>query len=508
LPDYHVTASTTASPRATRQSGERTEMADIFLSYSSTDRDRAKLLAEAIGKHGWSVWWDQKIPLGKSWDEVVEEQVDAARCIIVLWSKESITSSWVRTEAREGKARGILIPVLIDDVKIPLEFRHMQAANLAGWQPSEPSAEFDSLLAFVAELLAGPHRADEPRSHAEVPQAAPERKGPYLTDPSRPVHQAPEGSRKPAKALALPTAGEIRLAATLGGPASGLCLCFLPDGDRLATLWADGLIRIWQTENGRLLQTLRGEGHDAWRVSTAACFSADGTLLATTPDTTTVLVWRVSDGKLLHSLKGHIGQISAVMFSADSRLLASASSDKTARIWSMRDGALVRTMEGNTQWMSCIAVSPDGEMIATGAEVIINAPELKLWSVADGKMLFRLAGHASTINDIAFSPDGTLLATGAGDGSPRTWQVSDGAPVRTFQPAENVGRLSFSPDGRLLATADLGKGVSMWSTEDGALLQKLDGHGATVKSLTFSLDGRMLASSSADNTVRLWSLYD
>ena len=54
-------------------------MADIFLSYAKTDRDRAKLLAAAIEEHGWSVWWDRKIPIGKSWYQVIEEQVDAAR---------------------------------------------------------------------------------------------------------------------------------------------------------------------------------------------------------------------------------------------------------------------------------------------------------------------------------------------------------------------------------------------------------------------------------------------
>lgn len=76
-------------------------MADIFMSYAKGDRDRARVLAESIERHGWSVWWDRKIPLGTSWDHVIEQQVDAARCIIVLWSKDSIASDWVKTEARE-----------------------------------------------------------------------------------------------------------------------------------------------------------------------------------------------------------------------------------------------------------------------------------------------------------------------------------------------------------------------------------------------------------------------
>jgi len=98
-------------------------MNDIFLSYQSKDRPRAKIIAEALEHHGYSVWWDQIIPPGRTFAQVIEEKLDAAKCVIVLWSKESVGSEWVKNEAREGNQRGILIPILIDDVKIPFEFR-------------------------------------------------------------------------------------------------------------------------------------------------------------------------------------------------------------------------------------------------------------------------------------------------------------------------------------------------------------------------------------------------
>jgi WD40 repeat protein len=463
-------------------------MADVFLSYANDDRDCAKMLAGAVEQHGWSVWWDRKIPLGTSWDRVIEEQVDAARCIVVLWSKESIASDWVKTEAREGKARGILVPVLIDGVKIPLEFRHMQAANLAAWRAGEPSGDFDILLARLTELL-GPGRTSEVAGRDAGRAALPAVQARHRADPA---------SVRPAE--------EVRLAATLGGPAAALCLCFLPDGERLASLWEDRSIRIWRIEDGKLLETLRGEGHDAWRVSSCAGFSPDGTLLATTPDIVTLLVWRVSDGRLLHTLKGHTAVIDGITFSADGSRIASASADKTAGIWSTTDGTLVRRLEGHTQWVRSIAFSPDGETVATGAEVVVSAPELKLWHVADGKVLCNLAGHSSTIFDLAFSPDGTLLASGSNDNSTKTWHLPDGASVRTFLAGGSVQRVAFSPDGRLLATVHLDKMVGLWSIDDGRLLHSLQGHGGTIKSVAFSGDGRFLATGSADNTVRLWLL--
>ena len=77
-------------------------MSDIFVSYASVDRERAKIVAEALAARGLSVWWDRVIPPGRQFDEVIEEALDAARCVVVLWSQASTASTWVKTEAAEA----------------------------------------------------------------------------------------------------------------------------------------------------------------------------------------------------------------------------------------------------------------------------------------------------------------------------------------------------------------------------------------------------------------------
>jgi formylglycine-generating enzyme len=128
-------------------------VSDIFISYASADRSRVMPLVEELQKRGWSVWWDRTIRPGKTWDQVIEAALDESRCVIVLWSRDSVQSDWVRTEADEARQRGILVPALLDEVVIPLAFRRMQAANLVQWSRALPSAEFDELIRAVSEVL-------------------------------------------------------------------------------------------------------------------------------------------------------------------------------------------------------------------------------------------------------------------------------------------------------------------------------------------------------------------
>ncbi len=74
-------------------------MADIFISYASDDRARVKPLAEALGRKGWSVWWDRKIIAGQAFDQAIERELETARCVVVLWSAHSTASEWVKNEA-------------------------------------------------------------------------------------------------------------------------------------------------------------------------------------------------------------------------------------------------------------------------------------------------------------------------------------------------------------------------------------------------------------------------
>jgi hypothetical protein len=129
-------------------------MGQVFISYASEDRSRAKTLAQALEERGFSTWWDRKIPFGRAYDEVIAESLAQAQCVLVLWTDLSVESRWVRSEASEAAAREILIPVLMErNVKIPLEFKLLQAADLCDWQGDPAYPELQVLVAQIESRL-------------------------------------------------------------------------------------------------------------------------------------------------------------------------------------------------------------------------------------------------------------------------------------------------------------------------------------------------------------------
>ena len=128
-------------------------MGDIFISYSREDRLAAGRLAEALKSNGWSVWWDPDISPGEIWDELIERELANVSCVVVLWSATSVNKQWVKAEATEAQSRGILVPVLIENVKPPLAFRQIQAAPLADWRGEFEHAGFQQLLCTICKLV-------------------------------------------------------------------------------------------------------------------------------------------------------------------------------------------------------------------------------------------------------------------------------------------------------------------------------------------------------------------
>ena len=298
------------------------------------------------------------------------------------------------------------------------------------------------------------------------------------------------------------------------GP-SVLTVGFAPDGLLVGAGSSDGAIRLWDSQSGRLAQTLLG--HTAGVQSIA--FAPTGNTLASGSDDASVRVWSINDGKPLETVNSKLlARVLRVTYSPDGQLLAAGGQMCAVVLLHSRNGILRRTLpqpkcgSESLGWIESwgIAFTPDSQQVITGSGRMLAGGSLWRWTIEgfdrptilagyglpvrdlaltpDGKtlavtalggeliwlrdaktgaLLHEMAGHIFRVNDLAFSPDGQLLASASRDGTIRFWRVADGSSAGVLQ----LGRvdplsLAFSPDGRQLAIGTRQGGLALWSVEE------------------------------------------
>jgi TolB-like protein/Tfp pilus assembly protein PilF len=126
---------------------------DVFLSYSREDQPTARRVAEALQREGFSVWWDQTLATGEAYDQVTEEALEKARAVVVLWSKASVASRWVRAEATTADRNHTLMPVVIEPCRRPIMFELTQTADLSQWKGDASDLAWRAFIADVRKFI-------------------------------------------------------------------------------------------------------------------------------------------------------------------------------------------------------------------------------------------------------------------------------------------------------------------------------------------------------------------
>jgi predicted ATPase len=143
--------------------------ADVFISYARADEARARKMADALRAEGFDVWRDDLLPAHRPYADVIAEQIDNARAVLVLWSAGAVRSNWVRAEADRGRRRGVIVQARIDDAALPMPFDQIQCPLLIGDDPWGEA--WRGVVASVAALVRGPSGAAAP---ATTPAHGPE----------------------------------------------------------------------------------------------------------------------------------------------------------------------------------------------------------------------------------------------------------------------------------------------------------------------------------------------
>ncbi|RZM81945.1 WD40 domain-containing protein [Leptolyngbya iicbica] len=270
-------------------------------------------------------------------------------------------------------------------------------------------------------------------------------------------------------------------------------VAFSPDEQKLASVSADGDVRLWGLD-GRLLNVLECDGSPLLDVA----FAPDGDRLVAVDNNGAIHLWS-ANGILENTWRAHEQPTRAVAFAPSGNQIATASEDATVKIWSTA-GDLVTTLEGDIGGFQALLWTADNQIIAGNEQ-----GNIYVWD-ATGELLSQFSSSSMALIALALSPDGTTLAAVGSDRQVRLHNLADQTLIREFPAHEGaIYNVQFTPDGEQLITVGDDKVIRLWRL-DGTPSATLVGHTGLIAALAISPDGKMIATSGGDHAIRLWDL--
>jgi WD40 repeat protein len=305
---------------------------------------------------------------------------------------------------------------------------------------------------------------------------------------------------------------------TLGGHTGDVRAVTFAVHGLLATGATDGLVKIWNVEDGSESMNLEGHGAAVNCVS----FCSKGKQLASgggqnAVNRNYVVVWDLQYGRVKHCLSGHERPVSAVCFSPGKGIRLVSSGGQFLKkgeilVWDTGRGELLQYLVGHDNVVTSVKWSPDGHSIASCDE----GGHIKLWKYDvrqnEATLVHSTREHGGVeVHCCAFSQNSSLLITGSGKmayGEISLWDTNTGLLVRKFHTAgtSEVLCLDIDASSTMVASGSSDCCVRVYDLVTGEIIHKFEGHKSSITSVAFNIGSTFVASSSCDGTACVWTL--
>ncbi len=273
-------------------------------------------------------------------------------------------------------------------------------------------------------------------------------------------------------------------------------LAIQPGGHLLASGGDDHVVRIWDTETGKVVYSL--DGHTDWVRD--ALFTSDGKTLITAGDDGRVITWDATQKMRRSYLLSLAHPVHAIDITPDDSHVAVVGFKTAIHIVDIATGLTKREIKAPHHDLCAVAISHGGRMFA----VACGDGHVHIHRWDDGKRLRELHGHKRRIKTLAFMPHAQRLLSAGEDRTVRVWDINSSTAVQVLRPGRcKIASLAVtSRDKIIVGTSD--NTIHVFDGQTGRELDVLNGHTGTVAALT--IDNSRLFSAGFDTTIREWSL--
>ena len=328
-------------------------------------------------------------------------------------------------------------------------------------------------------------------------------------------------TRSPSSNLFSSMAARPRLVVQTSHTSMVTDFVYSPNGKLLATLGADGVLKLWLTSKGQEIVSIPG-----YQIVGMA-FHPDSRSIACLSKSGVLRIFDVSTAAILHRLtpiKSGSGSLiplpipkigkkedinpffnlpSPVAFSSTGKVLVSGGNGGV-KVWDIAKSSVLYQM-ANKEFVPLVALTNDGSLVAG----VVEGYRIKLWSTATGKETRIINTDIAALSALTFSADGSLIACGNINGTLKVYNPNDGKEVKKLidGPGEEdvigVGRKI----GRVPIIGDVGDAFSNL-IEGADQLRNLLFKNKSIRAVTFNPDNKSLAYQAGDNVIHVLRIED
>ena len=457
-------------------------MADIFVSYSREDKDNARTLITALREEkGFVVFWDEDLDCEKWTDRLIKE-LDDAKAVIVIWSKNSITSHYVRDEAIIAQRAGKLVAVCkVDEVnedQIPQGLL-LRDFNYLGHDQYE---DISNQLKLKKVNPSHPPNEEEDRQNQKRLEEIQERKK------SRKAEDDAWSRTTKCDLIAAVKAFKNRPGHFLSD-----------DYEKRADEW------LSQREKNRLIHTFVDESADP---VTSVLFLHNKEIVLSGHENGSLKVWRYRFGEsqqigTSEIIGSHAKAILSIALAQDGSFFVTAGNDGALKKWDSTSFKMLHDLILAASPIFSVAISQSAEIYFGTKDGMVAEWEVK-------KNTYReIDWHQKCVKGLACSPVSLMLASGSIDKSVVLWT----GPEYTFSDSLNTNKTMvlttiFSPDGKKVFFSDNDAGIWLWDIKEKQKPETpfITCHGGFLYGLAMSPNGTHLLSGSSSGSLELWDV--
>ncbi len=227
--------------------------------------------------------------------------------------------------------------------------------------------------------------------------------------------------------------------------------------------------------------------------------SHDGRFFASAGKDSVIRIWNSENGRLVRTLQVASGQIGSIEFSPTNHQLVSSHSDGRIRLWSPAQHSRVLFELDHGDGLSHVRfVSPGTQLVTAG-----RRGQVKLWNLAERTAYGIATEQTSGVTALQTSLDGSRLAIAYQGGELAIWNLQTRELDINLPRCPNVLTLAFVPHENAIIAGTYATNCRFFSLLTGEQIQRIPGDGA-IGDVEYLHLTKQVAIASSGETLRVF----